>query len=566
MASTASSACPAKAISPCSTRSTTAANASQTIACRQEGGAAMMAEADGKLTGRPGICMVTRGPGATNASAGLHVAFQDSTPMILFIGQVGRDFLDREAFQEIDYRRMFGQLAKWVAQIDDAVAHSGISSAAPSRSRCPGGPARSCWRCRRTCSTEACGAPRCRAVAAGRDLSGARRRWRSCATMLAAARAAAPDPRRQRLGRRGLRTRAALRRGERSAGRRHVPPPGPLRQRASLLLPATIGVGVNPKLARARAGGRSADRARRAARRDDDRRLHAARHPGAAADDGPRPFRRRGARPRLSAGPCRSMPTPRGFAAMLATLEPVDAPRWAEWRESARADYEAWQKPRRDARASCRWREIVALAARDACRTTRSSPTAPAISPAGCTASIATAGSARSWRRPAARWATAFRRPSRPSSGTPSALVVCVAGDGDFLMTGQELATAVQYGAAVIVLVVDNGMYGTIRMHQERQFPGRVMATDLQQPGFRRAGARLRRLRRARRADRGFRRRRSSARVAAGMPALLHLKLDPEAITPSPVADADPPGGARAEVRRVGALGAASSTPIGGRP
>ena len=89
------------------------------VTCRQEGGAAMAAEAHGKLTGRPGICMVTRGPGATNASAGVHVAFQDSTPMILFIGQVARDMIEREAFQEIDYRRMFGQMAKWVAEIDD---------------------------------------------------------------------------------------------------------------------------------------------------------------------------------------------------------------------------------------------------------------------------------------------------------------------------------------------------------------------------------------------------------------------------------------------------------------
>ena len=87
--------------------------------CRQEGGAAMAAEAYGKLTGRPGVCMVTRGPGATNASSGVHVAFQDSTPMILLIGQVGRGMQEREAFQEIDYRRMFGQMAKWVAQVDD---------------------------------------------------------------------------------------------------------------------------------------------------------------------------------------------------------------------------------------------------------------------------------------------------------------------------------------------------------------------------------------------------------------------------------------------------------------
>ncbi|WP_262339346.1 thiamine pyrophosphate-binding protein, partial [Bordetella pertussis] len=88
------------------------------IVCRQESGAAYMAEAYGKLTGEPGICFVTRGPGATNASIGVHTAYQDSTPMILFIGQVGNDFMEREAFQEIDYRRMFGQMAKWVAQID----------------------------------------------------------------------------------------------------------------------------------------------------------------------------------------------------------------------------------------------------------------------------------------------------------------------------------------------------------------------------------------------------------------------------------------------------------------
>lgn len=94
-------------------------DAPQFVTCRQEGGAAMAADAHGKLTGRPGICMVTRGPGATNASAGVHVAFQDSTPMILFIGQVARDMMEREAFQEIDYRRMFGQMAKWVAEIDD---------------------------------------------------------------------------------------------------------------------------------------------------------------------------------------------------------------------------------------------------------------------------------------------------------------------------------------------------------------------------------------------------------------------------------------------------------------
>src|SRR5216117_1483439 len=90
------------------------------IVARQDGGAAYMAEAWAKVTGRPGICFVTRGPGASNAAIGVHTAFQDSTPMILFIGQIGSDVVEREAFQEVDYRRMFGQMAKWVAQIDRA--------------------------------------------------------------------------------------------------------------------------------------------------------------------------------------------------------------------------------------------------------------------------------------------------------------------------------------------------------------------------------------------------------------------------------------------------------------
>src|SRR5512145_2932593 len=97
-----------------------ARDAIKLVVARQDGGAAYMAEAYGKLTGKPGICFVTRGPGATNASIGVHTAFQDSTPMILFIGQVGTDFVEREAFQEMDYRRMFGPMAKWVAQVDRA--------------------------------------------------------------------------------------------------------------------------------------------------------------------------------------------------------------------------------------------------------------------------------------------------------------------------------------------------------------------------------------------------------------------------------------------------------------
>ena len=111
------------------------------INARHEAGAANMADAYGKLTGKPGLCFVTRGPGACHASVGVHTAFQDSTPMILFVGQVGRDMRDREAFQEIDYRRMFSPVAKWAAEIETTAAARSIprpasmfSSAPPPRS------------------------------------------------------------------------------------------------------------------------------------------------------------------------------------------------------------------------------------------------------------------------------------------------------------------------------------------------------------------------------------------------------------------------------------------------
>ena len=121
------------------------------VTCRHEVGAANMADAYGKLTGRPGICMVTRGPGATHAAGGIHTAYQDSTPLLLLIGQVSRRMMGREAFQEIDYRHMFGPMAKWVEQIDDPGRIPELVARA-FHVATAGRPARSCSRCRRTCS------------------------------------------------------------------------------------------------------------------------------------------------------------------------------------------------------------------------------------------------------------------------------------------------------------------------------------------------------------------------------------------------------------------------------
>ena len=498
----------------------------QVITCRQEGGAAMMAEADGKLTGRPGICMVTRGPGATNASAGLHVAFQDSTPMILFVGQVGSAFREREAFQEIDYRRMFGEVSKWVAEIDDA-------------SRIP-------EYVGRAFSVAMSGRPGPVVLALPEDVLDEM----AASVELRPAIAAASHP--------GEAQMAELRKMLAGAARPLLIVGGSgwdaqacaavqrFAEASDLPVLATfrrqdrfdnshpsyageIGVGVNPKL---RARVQEADLLLVIGARlgemstggysliDIPFPRQAMVHVHAGAEELGRVYR-----PSLSinAGP-------KTFAAALAMLAPVSPAAWAEWRKSARADYEAWQRPVAIA-GRLQMAEIVCWL-RD---------TLPADS-------IITNGAGNF-----TAWVHRFHRYTRlgtqlaPISGSmgygfpaaiaaklrhPERVVVCVAGDGDFLMTGQELATAMQFGAAPIVLVVDNGMYGTIRMHQERHFPARVMATDLRNPDFaalaKAYGAYGERVEQTADFAAAFGRARNSGKAA-----LLHLKLDPEAITPS---------------------------------
>ena len=287
------SAFPAKAICRCSTRCTTSRDRLRFIVCRQEGGAAYMAEAYGKLTGRPGIAFVTRGPGASNAAIGIHTAAQDSTPMIVFVGQVGSDFVDREAFQEIDYRRMYGSVAKWAAQIDRAeripeyvahayrVAMSGRPG--PGRARAAGGHAGRARRrapMRRASMPIACRADRRdRSRPRARCSRGARGRWCSSAaaagtpTRCAALRAL----RRSATGCRS-RARSATRTSSTTAIRNYA---------------GDVGIGINPAARRARARRRRAARDRRAAGRDDDVGLHAARRRRSRRSADPRASRRR---------------------------------------------------------------------------------------------------------------------------------------------------------------------------------------------------------------------------------------------------------------------------------
>ena len=494
------------------------------VICRQEGGVAMMAEAYGKLTGRPGIAFVTRGPGATNASAGVHVAQQDSTPMILFIGQIDSHARERDAFQEVDYRRMFGGIAKWVAEIDDAgripeLVHRAFVTATSGR---PGPVVLALPEDMLTSRTGAVDGRRWQPVEAHPDPA----TIADLRQMLAAASRPLVI-----LGGGGWSASAAA--DMRTfASNQEVPVAVSFRRQDYFdnLHPGyagDLGVGVNPKLVER-------------VRQSDlliavGTRLSEIAAQGYTLLDIPRPKQRlvhihadpaelgRVYQPDLAV-----QANPRPAAAALASLLPIEKRSWSAWTAAAHQDYLDTIKPVQ-VPGRLQMAEVMAhLGARlpeDA---------------------IVTNGAGNY-----AVWATRFRvfRHYRsqlaPTSGSmgyglpaavaaaavhPDRTVVCFAGDGCFLMTGQELATAVQYGLRLVVLVVNNGMYGTIRMHQEREYPTRVSGTELRNPDFaalaRAYGAFGARVERT--AD--FPAALDEALAFEG-PALIELALDPEALT-----------------------------------
>ena len=443
-----------------------------------------MAEAQGKLSGRPGICFVTRGPGASNAAIGLHTAFQDSTPLIVFIGQVASDQRDREAFQEVDYRQMFGPgtlgFAKWVGEVQDAdrlpeyvarAFHTAMQgrpgpvvlalpedmlralTAAPVLPRIEpalAAPAPEALARGRICSPPPSGRSSSPAAAAGRR----RRAKRSSASPSAGScRWAAPSASRT-CSTTAIRTTPAT--------------------------SASASTRSSPRACRGRPDPGDGP----APGRDDDRRLRAAGAAAAEAEAGPPACRRRGARPGLCRRPAGAVVDGlRRAGARDADAPP--APRWAEWTRAAGADYEANRQP--TPVAPLDMAEVVSTLARHLPADTVFTNGAgnfsgwlhrfyryPGLRHAGAPSS----------RRPRGRWATACPpRSPRPCSNRIAR--VNLAGDGDFLMNGQELATAIAYGAKkLLTIVVDNGTYGTIRMHQEREFPGRVSGSDLVNPDF----------------------------------------------------------------------------------
>ncbi len=497
----------------------------RTIACRHEAGAAHMAEADGKLTGRPGIAFVTRAPGATHASIGVHIARQDSTPMILFVGQVARGMQGREAFQEIDYAQVFGGLAKWAAEIDDARRIPELVTRAfhVAMSGRPGPVVLALPEDMLRDVVEVDDLPPATRTAAHPG-AGEMARVRS---MLAAA---------QRplmiLGGSGWDEEAcgAVRR---FAERNALATACSFRRQALFdnrdpCYVGDLGLGPNPALAeRVRTadlilavGGRLGEIPTSGytlveAPRPRQRLVHVHADP----DELGRVF---AADLAINAGPAE-------FAHALDALEPIPAPAWLEWTAAARRDYEAALEPGKPRTGLDMARVVRYLDER---------LPEDAILCNG-------AGNYTTWLHRFFRYKR-FGTQLGPTAGAmgygfpaaigaklrnPGRVVVALAGDGCFLMTGQELATAVQYGANVVALVVNNGMYGTIRMHQERAYPGRVSATDLVNPDFaafaRAFGAHGALVTRTEEFAPAF-----EAALAAGTPALIELRTDPDRITP----------------------------------
>jgi len=451
----------------------------RTFVCRHEAAAANMAEATGKMTGQPGVAFVTRGPGATHASIGVHTAFQDSTPMILFIGQCAREHLDREAFQEIDYRRMFGQMAKWVAQIDDArripeylshafhVACSGrpgpVVLALPEdmlSDPCPAVPA----------------APRFQRVAA----SPAPAQIERLRMLLESARQPMLI-----LGGSGW-TPAACDDVRRFAENWRLPVGCAFRYQDLFdnthpNYAGDVGLGINPALGR-RIG--EADLLLAIGPR-----LGEATTGGYALLDIPKTKQtlvhvHQGAE-ELGRVYAADLPIVSGMpeiAAALAALEPSAAPVWAGSVEEAHRAYLDWHRPRSMLGDVQLGEIMVQLRERlpeDAFITNGAGNYAIWLhrhfAYRRFKTQLAPTSGAMGYGVPAALAAKALY---------PERMAVALAGDGCFMMAGHELATAMQYGLNAIFIVVNNGHYGTIRMHQERHYPDRPHGTGLTNPDF----------------------------------------------------------------------------------
>ena len=463
------------------------------VVCRQEGGAAFMAEAHGKLTGRPGVCFVTRGPGATNASIGVHTAFQDSTPMVLFVGDVGGEFRDREAFQEVDYASFFGPstkgFAKRVERVDDAerlpeYVQRAFAAAMNGR---PGPVVLVLPEDMLARPVAARALPRVEAVQPWSD-PGALRTLRE---MLLAARRPFVIA-----GGSGW-TPQSAQALQRFAENWRLPVGNAFRFQDTFdnhhpLYAGDVGIALNPKLA---------ERIRQA-----DLVIAIGPRLGEMTTSGytllqaPRPAQKlvhiHASAEELHRVYRADLAINAGMAAAARSLEVISAPPelpWEDWTAAAHDDYVANLQPQALAgmpaetpRGQVDMAEVVALLQKHL------PPDAVLTNGAGNFASwvhryFRHHGLAKGHKTQLAPTvgAMGYGVPAGIAANLVTGRVAfTIAGDGDFLMNGQELATAVQHGGKSIVLLLNNGMFGTIRMHQEREYPRRVSGTRLANPDF----------------------------------------------------------------------------------
>ncbi len=498
----------------------------EVVVCRQEGGAAIMALTEGRLTGRPGVCFVTRGPGATNAAHGVHIAEHDSAPMILLIGQVERAMRGRGAFQEMDYRAFFGSTAKWASEVDDAarlpeVVQRAFSTAMQGR---PGPVVLALPEDMLAETAQVPDAPRVEPA----PISPGPAEMAELQKRLGAAKSPFVI-----VGGGGWSERAGAA-AMRFAERFDLPVASSFR-RASLVdgghphYVGEIGIGPNPKL---KSRIEAADLVLLIGAR-----MSEASTQGYSLFAIPQPRQSlvhvhadaleigRVYHPSLAI-----VATPPAFCAALEGLQPPAATSWSEATRAGRADYLAWSDVAPAGPGRVQLGEIM-LQLRQA------APDAIFTNGAGnftlwpgrylrfrrFNQQIGSTSGSMGFGVPAA---VAAKRLARERT------VVAFSGDGDFLMNGQEFATSVQYDLPIVVVVVDNAMYGTIRMHQEREYPGRVIGAALRNPDFaalaRAFGGHGETVAETAEFLPAFAR-----ALQSGKPAILHVKVDPEAITPT---------------------------------
>ena len=498
----------------------------RTIVCRQEGGVTMMAEAYAKMTGKLGVAFVTRGPGATNGSIGVHIARQDSTPMILFIGQAERKMLGREAFQEVDFPAMFAPLAKWAAEISDTsripeyvarAAHTALSgrpgpvvlslpedmlSAQIDIANVPVSPVAQAHPGDKDMAAiaEALKNARLPIIIAGGpgwskqvrdDVTAFAESWNLPVTAMFRGQDCMDNRHPNYAGHTGLGIDPAL-------GKR--------------VREADVILAMGPRLGEMTTGGYTL-----LTPPDPKQKLiHV--HPGAEE---------LGSVYRADIPVQSSLST---FAARLAVLKPPKSIPWSDWTKGARTDYEAFCVPQ-DTPGDVKLAQIIS-------HVSNVLPDDAIISNGagnytgfvhrytqykGYGSQLANTAGSMGYCLPAA---------IAGQLAAPTRKVVCYAGDGCFLMNGQELSTAVRYELPIIIIVVNNDMYGTIRMHQEREYPNRVSGTDLHNPDFaayaRSFGANGETVLKTEDFADVF-----DAALNSSKPTLIELKIDPEACTPA---------------------------------